>query len=79
MATGIREQDETLPVYSIMYARDGEIYKCGPWHTEQDAKEWIAKNHKEEFNLHTEYVYLLHPNHRMEEIEASDVGVGDEE
>jgi hypothetical protein len=63
--------------WSILYEADGAIHKVGPYTTEQEAMEWAKSNNgtgvNSEFDINDQRVYLLHPDHRMIELNADDV------
>lgn len=65
--------------YSILYANDGKIYQLGPFDAEAEAIAAAAKAHREdEFDIDDRYVYLLHPDHRMQELDRSDLNLDEE-
>lgn len=55
--------------YSVLYAHEGEIYRCGPFLSQEEAIEYIREHStgeiNREFDLDEEYVYILAPDHRM--------------
>ena len=74
-------QCEPYRPWSILYSREGEIYNCGPFATEDSAMAWANDNRYQgadgdqdafEFDLDDEHVYLLGPDHRIQELSNSD-------
>lgn len=71
--------------WSIVYEAEGNVYHCGPWDTEAEAMAWAkANNYKgpdgeSEFDINDQRVYLLHPDHRVEELSASDLDTNEVE
>jgi hypothetical protein len=62
--------------YSVLYAHEGEIYKCGPFLSYNEVMDYIRKHSSEinrEFDLDTEYVYIMTPDHRLLPVEADDL------
>lgn len=63
--------------YSVLYAVEGEIYKCGPFLNFNEAMDYIRKHSSEEFNfefdLDEEYVYILTPDHRLMSVSSDDL------
>lgn len=63
------------PVWSFLYECEGEIYRCGPFDSEEQAMTWGKAEGVKEFNIFDSRVYLLHPDHQMQEIKPEDLGV----
>jgi len=63
-------------VYSILYV-DREIFKIGPFDSEEAAWEWLKdeKKRKAEFDIGCQFVYILTPDHRMIEVTSSDLSI----
>lgn len=63
--------------YSVLYAHEGEIYKCGPFLNYNEAMDYIRKHSageiNREFDLDEEYVYVLTPDHRMIPVSSDDL------
>jgi hypothetical protein len=63
--------------YSVLYAVEGEICKCGPFLSHEEAIDYIREHSTGEINLEfdldEEYVYVLTPDHRMISVESEDV------
>ena len=68
--------------FSILYTIEyGEIMRCGPFKSEQLAMKYVGEHRytgnpdqtEYEFDLNEQHVYLLHPDHRMIELEDGDV------
>jgi hypothetical protein len=66
--------------YSVLYAVDGEIYKCGPFLTYEESMEYIRKHStgdmNREFDLNEQYVYIMTPDHRLISVSSDDVREG---
>jgi hypothetical protein len=68
--------------YSVVYAVDGEIYKCGPFLSYEEAVDYVRKALKEEefdFDLDEQYVYVLTPDHRLIDVTLDDITEGKDE
>lgn len=63
--------------YSVLYAVDGEIYKCGPFLNYEEAMDYIRKFAGKEFNLDEQYVYIMTPDHRLISMTEDDVREGE--
>lgn len=63
--------------FFCIYAHEGEIYKCGPFLSYEEAMDYIRKHSSEElnaeFDLDEEYVYTMTPDHRLISIKSEDV------
>ena len=62
--------------YSVLYAHEGEIYKCGPFLSHNEAMDYIRENSTgdyPEFDLDDEYVYVLTPDHRLLPVGSDDL------
>jgi heme-degrading monooxygenase HmoA len=61
-------------IYSILYTADDEIFKVGPFDSEEAACEWMkSKEGKAQFDIETQHVYILTPDHRMIEVWSADL------
>ncbi len=56
-------------MWSILYEADGQIHQGGPFNTERRAMNWFKES--EEFDINSQRVYLIDPNHRMIELDES--------
>lgn len=67
--------------YSVVYAVDGEIFKCGPFLSFEEAIDYIRKHSDKKFNcefdLDEEYVYILTPDHRLMPVSSDDLAKSD--
>jgi hypothetical protein len=63
------------PVYSVLYIARGELFKIGPFNSEKAAWAWLndGKKRREEFDVASQHVYILTPDHRMIEVCSSDL------
>lgn len=63
--------------YSVVYAVEGEIYKCGPFLSFEETIDYIrqhsGKESNAEFDLDEEYVYILTPDHRLMPVSSDDI------
>lgn len=63
--------------YSVLYAHEGEIYKCGPFVSYNEAMDYIREHStgemNREFDLDEEYVYILTPDHRLMSVSSDDL------
>lgn len=67
-------------MYSVIYVGDAEIFKVGPFASEDEAMKWVAENRftgaadqlEYEFDLNDQHVYLIGPDHSMTELNESD-------
>jgi hypothetical protein len=62
--------------YSVLYAHEGEIYKCGPFLNYNEAMDYIREHstgEMNEFDLDEEYVYILTPDHRLMSVSSDDL------
>jgi hypothetical protein len=63
--------------YSVLYAHEGEIYKCGPFLSHNEAMDYIREHStgetNREFDLDDEYVYVLTPDHRLLPVGSDDL------
>ena len=63
--------------YSVLYAVEGEIYKCGPFLSFEEAMDYIRKHStgeiNREFDLDDQYVYILTPDHRLMPVVSDDL------
>ena len=62
--------------YSVLYAVEGKIYKCGTFLNYNEAMDYIREHFfiatvdptgemNREFDLNEQYVYILTPDHRL--------------
>lgn len=66
--------------FSILYARECEIYQCGPFADRQEVMAWANENRftgnesqeEYEFDLEDDYVYLMGPDHSLVELNNED-------
>jgi DNA-binding transcriptional regulator LsrR (DeoR family) len=63
--------------YSVLYAHEGEIYKCGPFLNYNETMDYIRKHAtgdmNREFDLDEEYVYIMTPDHCLISVSLDDL------
>jgi len=64
-------------MWSILYIpshSDFALSVCqgGPFETEEQAMTWFRENQGTEFDIDEDRVYLMSPDHRMQELSSSD-------
>ena len=62
-------------IYSILYVAHNEAFKIGPFGSEKAVWKWLndGEKRKAEFDITSQLVYILTPDHRMIEVSASDL------